>query len=270
MSVCSAKTRLGERCTKPAKSGSKMCSIHSKVRRLNNQKGGSKFDDYVLPEKTHIYVGSEQKRMTENDVLSFDFTNKIVGMVSGCFCPPHKGHFAMIFEACRQNKLDILFLKTVNNSRPRHGVPLEVSLKVLSIYAKYIYDELGTHVFVSSDGIPWSIPNTVNKILNIEVMELKGEPTELNRTQAKEQESANFLTGTSRTYLRNFDKVNNTKVFRRVMFRNSENGLSATIFIREMKSMLTETAKFLPDQMPETEKYQLIADIIYDYGTLLQ
>ena len=88
--------------------------------------------------------------------------------------------------------------------------------------------------------------------------------------QAKETEQANFLKGKARNYLRNFDKVNNTKVFSRVMFRNSENGVSATNYIRTMKSMLNETAKFLPDIMTEQEKYQLIADIIYDYGTILQ
>ena len=101
-------------------------------------------------------------------------------------------------------------------------------------------------------------------------MEIEGEPTKQNMEQAKEKEHANKLINTRRTYLRNFDKVNNTKVFSRAMFRNTENGVSATSYIRTMKSMLNETAKFLPDIMTEQEKYQLIADIIYDYGTLLQ
>jgi hypothetical protein len=272
MKICSAKTTLGKRCTKPAKDNSKFCSAHLKKVKKTQQTGGAKFDDYALPPKTYMYVGAEQKRMTTEDILSLNFKDKVVGTIAGCFCPPHKGHFAMILEACRDNKLDIVFVKTVNRdkaSSARHGVPAQASIKILSIYAKYIYDTVGTEVFISTEFIPWDIPNTVDKILNIKVIELEGEVTKQAMEQAKEQEQANPLLGTVRRYLSNFDKVNNTKVFNRVMFRNTTKGVSATNYIRTMKTLLTETAKFLPDFMTEQEKYQLIADIIYDYGTFL-
>lgn len=62
--------------------------------------GGAKFglptEEYVLPERTYLYVansGDEIIKTTSSQISQFDFKDKTVGVMSGCFCPPHIGHF---------------------------------------------------------------------------------------------------------------------------------------------------------------------------------
>ena len=236
------------------------------------QIGSSKFKDYILPERPYMLVKDDEIILSKHDLETLNYSGKTVGLMSGCFCPPHKGHFQTIYDACHNYNIDILFLRTQNNAvkdRSRHGLPLSVSLTLLNIYAKHIYSKLGTQIIISPEDIPWNINPSMDKLLMIDVIEIDGEPREEDIEKAKDIEKSNALEGTSRNFLKNFDKVNNNKVFKAVLFRNKQTGLSATSFVKTMKKLLVDSASFLPDELSDSEKYGLIGDMISEFGTEL-
>ena len=254
-------------------------------------KGGNydEFAGLTLPEDEHyVYIGTDTHKMVSGDMVSgniiskMDFKGKNVGIIAGCFCPPHKGHYQTIYDACAKNKLDYMFIHTMNNSnaiKSRHGVPALFSIKMLSYFAKNINKYLDTQFFISntSQSIPWDINNSMNKIYMIDVVEMDGEPTESNMEYVRERVDTDPLANAARRYLINFKPNVDKKVQYSVLFRNKLTSLSATSFVKSIIKYrdgsiddLRESISYLPDFIDESTKIQIIKDMIKDYGEYLK
>ena len=236
------------------------------------QKGGSNFGNYLLTAQKYIHVTDEEKILSVSEVNDLNYNGKIIGDMTGCFCPPHKGHLQAIYDVCHKYRIDVIFVRTVNGAtksiESRHGLPLSVTMKLLAKYAKYIYAKLGTEVIISGlgGGIPRNFSSSVNKLYIINSIETDGEPTAADIKKAKEIEAEDPLTRYTKNILMNFDRANNDKVFNVVMFRNNLTGISATSFVKTMKTLAEASAAFLPDHISLEEKYALIGDMISEFG----
>jgi hypothetical protein len=270
---------------------------HKSIKRRRNalkkrliKKGGGTFgiptETFMLPENTYLYVGEYDDTFVPLiEAEKIQFEGKNVGEMSGCFCPPHAGHYQTIYNACLENKLNVMFLKTINsNNRPertRHGVPSAFTIKMLYYFAKQIHSELGTEFYItnSAQGIPWSINTSMDNLYLINVVETHGEPTEADYEYGRQIQAKNPLEKTSRRFLENFDKENNTKVQNVVLYRNKDDGYSATQFIQNLIKLANEpysdetyakVTMFIPYFFDDEEKHMIISDIIDDYGAYLQ
>jgi hypothetical protein len=261
----------------------------NKKKTRRTKKGGSKFgmptQEYVLPERTYLYVGNmDDTFVLGTEIAKYNFEGKNVGVMSGCFCPPHVGHFQTIYDACVKNNLGVMFLKTINSeNRPestRHGLPSAFTIKMLHQFAKYINSKIGTEFYISTSEIPWDINTSMDHLFFIEVNEIDGEPTEADIERAKAIEQTNMLAGKARRFLENFDRENNTKVFNSVLFRNKQNGVSATSFVRSLMKILENpddadayavSSEYLPSVIfTDEEKHAIIDDMLIEFGAYLK
>jgi hypothetical protein len=223
--------------------------------------------------------------MSNAETIQHNFEGKNVGVMSGCFCPPHAGHFQTIYDACVKNNLGAMFIKTTNSDnrseRTRHGLPSALTIKLLHHFARYIRDTLGTEFFItnSSQEVPWDINTSMNQLILIQVNEIDGEPTEEDIKNATIIEQTNPLVGKARRFLENFDRENNEKVFNSVLFRNKLNGLSATSFVHSLIEILKDphdenlyaiSGTYLPSIFNDEEKYAIIDDMLVEFGAYLK
>lgn len=233
-----------------------------------------------------MYVGtSDETVMSNTETIQYNFEGKNVGVMSGCFCPPHAGHFQTIYDACVKNNLGAMFIKTTNSDnrseRTRHGLPSALTIKLLYHFARYICDTLGTEFFItnSSQEVPWDINTSMNQLILIQVNEIDGEPTEEDIKNATIIEQTNPLVGKARRFLENFDRETNDKVFNSVLFRNKLNGLSATSFVHSLIEILKDphdenlyaiSGTYLPSIFNDEEKYAIIDDMLVEFGAYLK
>lgn len=59
---------------------------------------------------------------------------KKVGIMGGCYCPPHAGHYNSIVNAIRELSLDIVIIQIFgreNKEQSRHGTPSTFSMEIL-------------------------------------------------------------------------------------------------------------------------------------------
>ena len=262
-----------------------------KTRRNRIKKGGSKFGiptvEYVLPERTYLHVGNtEDTFVLGAKIAEYNFEGKNVGVMSGCFCPPHVGHFQTIYDACVKNSLGVMFLKTTNSDnrpeRTRHGLPSAITIKLLHHFAKKIHSLLGTEFFITNttEEVPWGINTSMDHLFLIEVNEIDGEPTNADIERANTIEQTNPLTGKARRFLENFDRENNTKVFNSVLFRNKQNGVSATSFVHSLMNILENpddsnayaiSSEYLPSVIfTDEEKHDIIDDMLIEFGAYIK
>lgn len=206
-----------------------------------------------------------------------------VGEMYGCYCPPHKGHFENIKEACERLDLKVLFLHTNNRndaSKSRHGIPADFSVKQLCIFAKYLYDTLDLITFISSEGTnatPWEITNNVDNFYNISGIEYDDKESYEKALEYKnKEEESDPLKRVFPRVFKNFERSTlekkQTKMKNVVFLRNKNDGLSATKFtqcllsikdamennIQDKKSLYEKCYNFLPDFYIETMKYDYI------------
>lgn len=253
------------------------------------QTGGSDFDNYALADKQYRYVGATEEILTDKQVEEFNYKGKNVGYISGCFCPAHKGHYSTIRDACIKNNLNTLLITSVNRattgSGARHGLPANVTLKLLTIYARQLYREFKTEFIIAANMMPVRYLNSdMNNLFMYEVVELDREPTKQDIEKGMLKEQTNPLLEWSKQYLSKFSRTNSI-VFISVLFRNEANGISATSFVKSMIEFLktikegrpeSETRKalevsgtYLPDFLPEKDKFQLINDMVTEFGPFL-
>lgn len=276
------------RNVKKQQSTKKHVKKQNKKKTHRTKKGGSKFGiptkEYVLPEGTYLHVGNtEYTFMTSDEISALNFEGKNVGVMGGCFCPPHVGHFQTIYDACVKNNLGVMFLRTTNSDnrpeRTRHGLSSAFTIKMLHQFAKYINSKIGTEFYISTSEIPWDINTSMDHLFFIEVNEIDGEPTEADIERAKAIEQTNMLNGKTRRFLENFNRENNTKVFSRVLFRNKQNGLSATSFVRSLMKIRENpdadayavSSEYLPSVIfTDEEKHDIIDDMLFEFGAYIK
>jgi hypothetical protein len=271
----------------------------NKVRKRKLLYGGS---PYKLERGQYIMVDGtfELDNITPN-ILTTEYTIKYfdgammafknlnmtsnVGEMYGCYCPPHKGHFENIKEACEKLDLKVLFLHTNNRndvSRSRHGIPADFSVKQLCIFAKYLYDTLDLITFISSDGsnaTPWEITSDLDNFYNISGTEYDGKESYEKALEYKTKEEKgdplkNVFPRVFKNFERSTPEKKQTKMKNIVFLRNKNDGLSATKFteclisikdvmetdIPDKKTLYEKCYNFLPDFYTETMKYDYIND----------
>jgi hypothetical protein len=87
------------------------------------------------------------------DLLYDNLKGKNVGLMSGCFCPPHAGHYNSFKTAIKDLDLDILYLTTINSGEAnwgRHKTAGSHTIYVLIMYAKKLEEETGCSVLIEN------------------------------------------------------------------------------------------------------------------------
>ena len=111
------------------------------------------------------------------DIVSqINFAGKNVGFMTGCYCPPHKGHYDTWANACDDLHLDILCLRSTNRgiiTKSRHGMPYEFTRDTIVEWGKELFRAYNTILMISYEDSSsenpyyWDIPDTLNHLYNI-------------------------------------------------------------------------------------------------------
>lgn len=247
--------------------------------------GGFEFTPESIRDNT---LSAEQTVEALKDTIDIFKTNGMttnVGKMTGCYCPPHKGHYESILNACKELDLRVLFLSSNNRpgaSRSRHGMPSEFSAEQLCIFAKQIYMEMGENIVIfvtagSSLSTPWEIESNMDKFFIISSFEYDDEESKQLAIQSKALEEAvdplaKVFPKVFRKFKRSTPEQRQTKVSNKIFLRDKKEGFSATKFTKcliELRDQL-ETAGgdkralynkcyyFLPDFYTEEMKYNYI------------
>lgn len=259
------------------------------------QRGGNAYN--LSSGRKYIYVDhtfdgnnpvvlSEQETVDQvntlvNNVVQYDGERCNVAVLSGCFCPPHKGHYEYIKNVCVELNINILFLDSTNKSSGgRHGIPGEFSIEQLCVFAKEINDTQGANIFVSHNDIPYSITNAMTKLYLTSGFEIPKDEELLNKGMSKEEalrkkmndkdlfEQKDPLERASRIFLKNFERSTDLHKQEKVQnvgfIRDESDGLSATkltkclIKIRDNGGRYDECFYFLPDFYTDEMKHNYI------------
>lgn len=87
------------------------------------------------------------------DLLYNNLKGKNVGLMNGCFCPPHIGHYNSFKQAIKELDLDLLYLNTTNTGeakRGRHKTAGSHTYYVLIMYAKKLKEETGCNILIEN------------------------------------------------------------------------------------------------------------------------
>ncbi len=219
------------------------------------------------------------------------FENAIVGIMNGCYCPPHKGHFNSWEYACQEFKLSILCITSVNvdkKHRARHMIPYEFTQKIILEWGKELYRKYNTTVMftdINEISTFWNIPSNVQKLYDINVHETNNDD---EMREIKEQliakhkaDGDDFLEGTTtvRRYMTHFktlkaDLLKAGKIYDKTEYRNmfrDLNGPSATKFTKCIVKNRNESIdskkcfEFLPDFLSDESKIAYFKEIYTKY-----
>ena len=190
LSKKSPKTRLLKRLSKNKRGGSNSTTTNrsktvTKRRNSNNSSEAhySASAASVAPVEFHTRLFNDIpvniKDKASKKTFESLYKNKNVGIIAGCYCPPHKGHYNSFLQAIEKYKLDILFIETTNSGtkseRSRHGTPVSHTLETLNTWANKINSETsGVEVFINNGVAPYKstyqfIPRNVGHVYSISV-----------------------------------------------------------------------------------------------------
>jgi hypothetical protein len=233
-----------------------------------------------------------------NDAILHD---KIIGRMTGCFCPPHKGHFLTWERACKDLNLDILFISSSNDINPyksRHGIPIAFTEWVVSKWAAHLKNQRGTPVqviFRSDTPLPKIASNKFKQLYLIHIGEGDGKTKEENEkekeiwlTTMHEKKNSDLdepdiswgkRKGITQERLNKTDTYPMYKISNKTYWRDTTNpdaqSPSATKFTACLKEYkidsshehLTACYAYLPDFMRDGEKKEYIDKIMTEYYT---
>lgn len=236
----------------------------------------------VPSQGNYIYVDREVNQILPGEVISsMDFQGQRIGVIAGCFCPLHSGHYDYIYDACVKDSIDYMFINTSNKvdvHRARHGVPSPSSLAMLVLSAENINRRLGTRFFISNSGqsLPWDINSSMRALYMIETAETDGAPSRDDIERARLHEAEDPLANASRAYLKNL-KPNDGKVQYSVIFRDRRTSPSASKFVRSIMAYrdgsedeLQRSISYLPDFIDRDTRIEIVQDMIAEYGAYLK
>jgi hypothetical protein len=238
-------------------------------------------------------------RIYEADMIE----GKTIAQMSGCYCPPHKGHFMRWYDVCKDLNLDILFIISTNHSRinkkghrsfiSRHGVPIEFTEWVVSKWASQLTNAQGKPVTVifRKEGILYNITNNFKQLYFINI----DEGNEMEKEKWIQKLFDNKKGDIDELVVGNWGRKNkitqgqnnesNQYPVYRISYKNywrdttnpGPDSPSATKFTKCLKntkiSLLagedktSECFSYLPDFMSSEDKYEYIEKIMNEYYT---
>ena len=203
-----------------------------------------------------------------------------IGSMSGCFCPPHKGHLEAMKAFVKDLHIDVLILNSMNSNKrfgSRHYIPLDFTYYILKQYAKYI----GCSVLITSSKdnyVPEFYKKLKGKMFNMRAMEdiTLEQFHELNAkdgfTKFEDHDNIYIKNSYGRAGPGQRRNFNEDQLFDVNYFRE-EDGSSATKTAKCIGDVATEMKesrecfKYLPDEYSEDEKMNYINTIIREYYT---
>ena len=212
----------------------------------------------------------KQKRKTE---LSLEerkefFTNKRVLTFSGCFCPPHAGHYALIENVVTKVKPDVLIVSSVNsNDNPRHGTPLSHTKETWNKWGEILANKYNIDYFFNDMESRFSFDGSLAKIKEfIDINTYEGnqrvpEKFKINPVENKTLEgfSLSYLKGVPRDFKGYY-----------IYHIQRSGDLSATAFTKCLKDLTQDCLQFVPTDLSNHDKYEYIRNIREKYGPMLK
>lgn len=189
--------------------------------------------------------------------------NKTILIISGCFCPPHAGHYNMVNSVIKKAKPDIVIIETTNRKcNARHGVPLEHSLATWKEWGKIIQNKLDVDVLVypffeAYELFDFISPN-VKKIISVKSFE-KDIPANIKHNSITRVDTKTFSEGM-------FERVPRSKIYNLNNIR--QGNLSATKFTKCLKDFLQDCHEYVPDDVKNKTSY--VKNIRKKYGEKLK
>lgn len=189
---------------------------------------------------------------------------KTLLLVSGCFCPPHAGHYGLIKSAIAKIRPDIVVIQSTNNEEEkysRHGTPLSHTLRTWKEWAKIFSRQYGVYVYVASiyDNILWKSDPKV--LIELDVTEGGDFPaTYINNPM----ESVNFENKSS-AYFTKMHKGKNNYFLYHIKRKGK---ISATKFTKCLKDLTKDCIKYVPEDINNRAEY--VKNIRERYGKLLK
>lgn len=251
-------------------------TLRKKRTRTNNSKSTNRRRTNSKNRKTKRRINSSLKShfLEDNLDLLFDSLNgKTIGLMSGCFCPPHKGHYNSFLKMLqnRELDLDILILESLNDEKPeksRHGTPLSHTNFALDLFAKYLEEKTGKKVLVRNamgalyNGQGYNllrypyIPSSIKKVYRLTILDEKYEKNPRKPKKLKEIQRISYKN------LRdgNEDKYEEKIFFRREIEKNNIDKLSATKFVEAMKEG-RDVSKFI-NHLSESDQDRYIIETL--------
>ena len=210
--------------------------------------------------------------------LSKDNIN--IGTMTGCFCPPHKGHLEAMKSFVKDLHIDVLIISSVNSDKrfgARHYIPLDFTDHILKQYAKFI----GCSVLITSikdNYVPEFYKKLKGKMFNMRAME---DLTLEQFVELNEKDGFTKFEDHDNIYIKNmYGRVgpglrrnfNEDQLFD-VRYLREEDGSSATKTARcigDVASQIKEASEcfqYLPDEYSEEEKNDYINTVTREYYT---
>ena len=129
--------------------------VRKKRTSRNSKSTSTSRNSNTTPRKTKRRRKEPKSHFLEDnlDILFDSLNGKTIGLMSGCFCPPHKGHYNSFLRMLqnRELDLDILVLESLNDKKAessRHGTPFSHSVFALNMFANYLEEKTGKKVLV--------------------------------------------------------------------------------------------------------------------------
>lgn len=225
---------------------------------------------------------------------------KNITVVSGCFCPPHRGHYELIKRTVENAKIildedvDVVLINfatsfNVDMYKSRHGIPYEQSLKMMKLYLQKMSSLFPNVIFYLSKDediyfttrVPIDTETgeiLINKRLN--VVSLEGyDESQVDDLVKKTKERLYNVKNFAFAFPRGKEKIsiqNHLDYTRKqleekmfiILLDRKEGGPSATkftIFLRkglEFEDISKETLQhFFPDTLSDDEMKEIIQDM---------
>jgi len=267
LSKKSPKTRLSKKLSKNKRGGSNSTTTNRSKTVTNRRNSNNASEAYaasaasVAPVEfsTRLFndIPVNIKNKASKEKFESFYKDKTVGIMSGCFCPPHKGHYNSFLQAINSGtkekyKLDFLFIETTNSGTKsegsRHGTPVSHTLETLNKWANKIYEEIGTQVFINNSVDPYKsnyqfIPRNVGHVYDISVYDSVPED---NQRKLLDRTAKNFLIQLKKDQWGN-NNTRNTTLYNKASTVESERdrteNLSATEFTRCLMNVQQKDTK---------------------------
>lgn len=230
----------------------------------------------ALRKKVISILGSHSQKTTGEDISDFSVEqlkertkDKVILSFSGCFCPPHAGHYDMIDDAISKIRPDIVIIESTNASDVkwrRHGTPLSHTIKTWKDWGKILSRKYGVDIYVKSisgiDNLVWGGgAEFIRAYIEAQSWEGKEMPKEYINNPLQpaslEKMSAGFLRNVPRDF-KGYYKYNIQR----------EGDLSATAFVACLKNIERDCLMYAPGDLKDKESY--IREIRANYYNLLQ